>query len=236
MIFTPANSGSLFVFLVINISIVSAFLMAVYVSTEKLNLEFKKLTLKTALGILVFLVLFCIYIASGFIGTAPMPRLPMTFLVLVILAVGLAFSRVGTWIARGVALQWLVLFQVFRLPLEFVLHSWGEQKTIPMSMTYNGQNLDIITGVVVLLLFKSVKHYKAAAWIANAIGFVLLLNVVRVAILSSPLPFAWPVEVPLQVMLYLPYALIGPICVGGALVGHLILTRALLMKQNFPAN
>jgi hypothetical protein len=30
--------------------------------------------------------------------------------------------------------------------------------------------------------------------------------------------------------MHLPYALIAPVCVAGALAGHVILTRALLMR------
>ena len=52
------------------------------------------------------------------------------------------------------------------------------------------------------------------------IGFALLANVARVVVMSSPLPFAWGVEPPLQLGMHLPYALIVPICVGGALAGH----------------
>jgi hypothetical protein len=56
----------------------------------------------------------------------------------------------------------------------------------------------------------------------------LLLNVMRVAMMSSPLPFAWDVRPPLQLVSHLPYAWIAPVCVAGALAGHLVLTRALL--------
>jgi hypothetical protein len=57
-----------------------------------------------------------------------------------------------------------------------------------------------------------------------------LLNVMRVALLSAPVPFGWHVEPPLLVALHLPYMYIGPVCVGGAIAGHVILTRALLEK------
>jgi hypothetical protein len=35
---------------------------------------------------------------------------------------------------------------------------------------------------------------------------------------------------PLLLALHLPYAWIGPVCVGGALAGHIVLTRALLRR------
>ncbi len=43
----------------------------------------------------------------------------------------------------------------------------------------------------------------------SLLGICLLLNVSRVAIMSSPVPFV-------------------PVCVGGALAGHVILTRRLV--------
>ena len=56
---------------------------------------------------------------------------------------------------------------------------------------------------------------------------LLLFNVARVALLTSPLPFAWRVTPPLELASHLPYALIVPIAIGGALTGHIILTRNL---------
>ena len=70
-----------------------------------------------------------------------------------------------------------------------------------------------------------------AGFIMSLVGAVLLLNVIRVAVLSSPLPFGWKVKPPLLLALHLPYAWIGPVCVGGALLGHIVLTRALLHRR-----
>ncbi len=85
----------------------------------------------------------------------------------------------------------------------------------------------VYTATLVLAPF--VGRSRALAWVANGVGFVLLLNVARVALLSAPLPFAWSVTPPLQLPFHLPYALIVPVCVAGALAGHLVLTRRLLL-------
>lgn len=53
-----------------------------------------------------------------------------------------------------------------------------------------------------------------------------------VALMSAPVPFGWNVSPPLRVAFHLPYALIGPVCVGGALLGHIVLTRALLRSRS----
>ena len=73
---------------------------------------------------------------------------------------------------------------------------------------------------------------RVAAWMGNVIGAVLLVNVGRVAVFCAPVPFGWQDVTPKLLLPYhLPYALIAPICVGGALAGHIILTRALLRPK-----
>jgi hypothetical protein len=97
-------------------------------------------------------------------------------------------------------------------------------------MTWTGANFDIISGIVAIAATPFASRSRVVAWIANVVGFILLLNVGCVVILSSPLPFAWPVSPPLQLVLHLPYALIATVCVAGALAGHIVLTRALLLR------
>lgn len=65
---------------------------------------------------------------------------------------------------------------------------------------------------------------------------MLLVNVMRVAVLSSPVSFGWPVEPRLDLIFYIPYALIIPVCIGGALIGHIALTRALLRREGLIAS
>ncbi|XGC79434.1 hypothetical protein ACES2L_08850 [Bdellovibrio bacteriovorus] len=145
-------------------------------------------------------------------------------------AIAFAFSSYGKQLST-LPLSFLIIFQAFRLPLELILHSWAGQQTIPTTMTWTGQNFDIITGAAALAIAPLANKFKSLAWCFNILGFVLLLNVMRVAMLSSPLPFAWDVQPKLLLALYTPYFLIGAVCVAGALAGHIILTRALLRKS-----
>jgi hypothetical protein len=158
---------------------------------------------------------------------------PVTFAALNVVAIAFALSTVGGRLALNLPLEALVGFQAFRLPLEVVLHSWAEQGTIPQAMTWSGSNLDVISGIVALLLAPFAAR-RAVAWLANLVGFVLLINVARVAMLSSPVPFGWDVQPKLTIIAHLPYALIGPVCVAGALAGHIILTRRLLDAARRP--
>ena len=60
-------------------------------------------------------------------------------------------------------------------------------------------------------------RYPRLAWLANVVGFALLLNVIRVAVMTSPLPFAWDVQPRLRLAAHLPYAFIIPLGVSAAL-------------------
>lgn len=152
----------------------------------------------------------------------------MFFGIINIGAVALGLSPLGKLLAEKISFRGLVAFQAFRLPLEIILHAWALQSVIPQTMTWSGQNLDIISGILALLIFPLANRYKNLVWIFDIVGFLLLINVMRVAVMSSPLPFAWNISPALDLAFRLPYALIGPVCVGGALAGHIILTRKLL--------
>jgi hypothetical protein len=185
----------------------------------------------TGLGVASWLATISLVVATGYISAALMPRLLLFFAACNAIALAVGLSPLGGILARGLPLSVLVGFQAFRLPLEIILHAWAVEGTIPMTMTFNGRNFDIVTGVVAIITAPLAARSRSVAWVANGIGIVLLVNVARVALLSSPLPFAWTVQPPLQLALHLPYAWIVPICVAGALLGHVVLTRALLGKR-----
>lgn len=224
MNFTPASSGSVAVFLVIVVGVIVAFLAAAQRAFAAERGKF----LAVALGFGAWIGLLAALVASGRLAELPLHGLPIFFGGILIVSLGAGLSRLGARFADAVPLTALVAFQAFRLPLELVLHAWARQGTIPSTMTWTGQNFDIVAGTVALLAAPFVARRRGVAWGANLVGLVLLLNVIRVAVLSSPLPFGWGQQPPLLLALHLPYALIGPVCVGGALFGHVVLTRALL--------
>jgi hypothetical protein len=147
----------------------------------------------------------------------------------------LAFSTLGQRMAMGLPLYALVGFQVFRLPLEFVLHRWYMEGVLPVQMTYEGHNYDVLTGFLALALAPLMffgKLSRRAAWAFNLIGVGLLINVASIAVRSSPVPLrTYMNEPPVLLALYAPYTWILPVCVAGALFGHLITFRRLLGSE-----
>lgn len=179
------------------------------------------------LGLGGFLAGFVAVVALAPLATRPVPGVPLLFASVLIAAVALAASPVGGRLAARTSLVALIGFQAFRVPLEVLLHHWAARGTVPPTMTWTGANLDVIAGAVALLAAPWAERHRAIASAATAIGLVLLANVLRVVVMSSPLPFAWPLERPLLLIAYLPYALIGPLFVGPALAGHLVALRRL---------
>ena len=227
--FVDASATSLLVFAAICIAILASFVGAAgYTATSRTD----AIRVMWRLG--VGLALYCSAIAglvySGLFERAFLPFGPMFLVGTVALAVAVAFTPLGFRIAKRVPIAWLVLFQAFRLPLELVLHDWHSSGTVPETMTWTGSNWDIVTGVMACLACAFVGKSRWLAWLFNVVGIVLLLNVGRVAILSSPVPFGWDVEPKLELILYLPYAYIVPLCVGGAALGHAMLTRRLVSQ------
>lgn len=226
MNFTPASSGSVLAFMIIVAAVIVAFLAAVHRAYQgRLGP-----TLLVALGLGAWLGGLGALVASGRLAALPEQGLPAFFGAIILVSVGVGLSPLGGRLAGALPLAALVGFQAFRLPLELVLHDWTRQGTIPGTMTWTGQNWDIVAGTVALLAAPFANRRRGIAWGANLVGAVLLLNVIRTAVMSSPLPFAWGQQPPLLLALHLPYALIAPVCVGGALCGHVVLTRALLRR------
>ena len=222
MEFIPASAPSLAAFTGIVAAVIAALLWALHYTYRS-----ARVTGLAALTLALWLGAQALLVAGGRMTSFPLNGLPFFFGPILVVWTGLALSPVGRRLATSVPLAALVAFQAFRLPLELVLHSWVAQGTIPQTMTWSGQNWDIVSGLTALACAPLANRFRLAARLANIVGFALLLNVMRVAILSSPVPFGWGVQPSLRLAFHLPYALIGPVCVGGALFGHLVLTRAL---------
>ena len=236
MNFTPANTGSVVAFAAILVLVAAAIPVAAFFAYRGGPGEGSRAAVFTAAGVLGWVALVCGYVESGVMNHLPFDGLHFFFAAVFIVGISAGVSPLGGRIAANLPLVALVGFHAFRVPLELVLHSWAEQGTIPDTMTWNGQNWDIISGALAIIVAPFAIRSRALAWAFNAIGAVLLLNVIRVAALSSPLPIGWGQRPPLLLALHLPYALIGPVCVAAAIAGHIVLTRALLRPGQTNSN
>jgi hypothetical protein len=73
---------------------------------------------------------------------------------------------------------------------------------------------------------------RRAAWFFNLAGAALLANVAAIAVRSSPVPLrSYMNEPPVLLALHAPFTWILPVCVSGALFGHLVTFRRLLGSE-----
>jgi hypothetical protein len=184
---------------------------------------------KWKITLLIIAAVFSAAALSGIVLKSFVPFGPMLFALLFISAITFSFSDSGKQLSEVLAFSALIGLQGFRLPLELILHHWSSIGTVPETMTWTGQNWDILAGAISILAIPFLNKSWKAALIVNTFGFLLLLNVVRVVVLSSPLPFSWQLENPLLLVAFFPYCLIGPLFVMPALIGHLIVYRKIYL-------
>ena len=156
---------------------------------------------------------------------------PFALLVVALLALGVAisFGPAGTRLAH-LPLWTLVAVQAFRLPLEIAMHALVSRGIMPEQMSYSGRNFDVLTGagaIVVAALVAAGVAGRKTVMVWNVAGLALLVNIVTVAILSTPrLAMFGPDRLNVFVF-YPPFVWLPAVLVLAALAGHLIIFRSL---------
>ena len=157
------------------------------------------------------------------------PRFGILVLAIVAIAIALAFGPVGRRLA-ALPLWVLIGVQAFRWPLELMMHRAYVRGVMPVQMSYSGRNFDIVTGVtavIVAVLLATRFGGRRLAWIWNVAGFALLLNILTIAVLSTPL-VAYFGERRLNIWIaYPPFVWLPAVMVLVAMTGHLLIFRRL---------
>jgi hypothetical protein len=154
---------------------------------------------------------------------------------LVILSFVLAFSRFGARLIDGLPLAWLIGVQVFRLPLELMLHRAYSEGVMPMQMSYAGWNFDILTGLTALPVAWAVSRGYGGRWLVaawNALGTLLLVAIVVIAIVSTPIVGWFGPTLLNTFVMFPPFVWLPAVMVLTAAVGHLLVWRALVRKTS----
>jgi hypothetical protein len=142
-----------------------------------------------------------------------------------------AFTRYGTRFAAGLPLWILVIGQVFRFPLELLMHRAADEGVMPAQMSYSGWNFDVLTGILAIpvawLLARGYPHARAIARAWNMLGVLLLANILTIALLSTPLVAAFGPDHLNTWVAYPPFVWLPTMMVVCALTGHLVIFRKL---------
>jgi hypothetical protein len=196
---------------------------------------------RAGVGPVNLLVLAALYVivpsvlaASGRLDRySPLPAPALILLAfLTCLTVCLTLARRGSSIASATSLGALIVLQSFRMPVEWLLHRLYSEGVVPIQMTYAGRNWDIVSGVTGLLLGawllsgRTVPTWLILGW--NLLGLGLLLNILTIAIVSTPVPFRqFPLDPPNLLPSTFPFVLLPSFLVELALASHLLIFRKL---------
>lgn len=185
----------------------------------------------------IFLV--CILTFDGFFQIYAMPPRLMMFvallIVVIILLLALPKSRA---FLNEMPITTLTYLHIIRIPLEMVLWWLAISEMIPIDLTFEGSNLDIISGIsapfaaVFMVGGKNKNRIGAIIWNVLAIG--LLVNVAYRAIGYTPyfyeqLPGG---DVANTAVFYFPYVLLPAFVVPVVLFSHLVCLNQLIFKKD----
>jgi hypothetical protein len=168
------------------------------------------------------------------------PRLPILLfppiIFIVVLTRSTSFARMLGQIPPG----WLLYFQSFRVLMEFILWLAFLDNIIPVQMTFEGLNYDILVGltapVFAYFCFTRKKWSRTVAIVWNFFGLALLLNIVVISILSALVPFRIFMNEPANTFVAsIPFVWLPAFIVPMAYWVHIVSIKQLIIqkKTNF---
>ncbi len=113
---------------------------------------------------------------AGVLARVDRTPAPMAVMLPLVFAapMALALSPRGGRLAAALPIPALVGLQMFRLPLELVMHRAAVLGIMPSELSYSGYNLDIVTGIGAGLLFLALRVTpvpRALVWVWNLWGY-----------------------------------------------------------------
>ena len=164
----------------------------------------------------------------------PPPPFMLMMAVLFLLTLAVALGGPGRRIAANASFALLIGIQAFRLPLELVMHEAARQGIMPVQMSYSGWNFDIVTGALAIPIALAAAAGRAPRWLIaawNLLGLLLLINIVTIAIVSTPLIAAFGADHLNTWVAEAPYVWLPGVLVPAALFGHVVVFRKLRQQS-----
>lgn len=156
--------------------------------------------------------------------------LPPRFLLIILPSVFLTIYAYRQLKNQVISIPKLLAIHLIRIPVEMMLFFCFQKGLIPQAMTFEGWNWDILSALSVIFVLIWVVRKKRDIQLIkywNIFAFVLLLNIVIIALLSAPSPIQLlSLDHPNKMVLEFPYVGLPGIIVPIVLLSHLLLFKA----------
>lgn len=202
----------------------------------------KKIFGTTALFFALWVVVVGVLAQQGLLSQfdALPPRPLLVVFLPIAIAVYIAFTKSFKTLLQVTPLHWLVLFQSFRIVVELLLWQAFEKGLIPVQMSFEGRNFDVVTGVLALVaglfIWQRPRLARFVGVVFNVIGLALLINIMVVSILSMPTPFRYFTEGPANTAVTtFPFVYLPAVLVVLAFTFHVFSLRQLWLHKKAPA-
>jgi hypothetical protein len=164
---------------------------------------------------------------------------PKIFLMLIpplAIIVLLFITSRGKQFIDGLDLKILTILHTVRIPVEIVLFLLYLNRLVPLVMTFEGRNFDILAGLTAPIIyyfgFCRSRYNPRLILVWNFLSTGLLANIIIIAMLSLPSSFQkFGFDQPNIAILYFPFVWLPSVIVPLVLLSHLAAIRQILMPR-----
>lgn len=169
--------------------------------------------------------------------TATPPKILIILLPSILAVIYISNSKRVNSLLEVIPPSRLIYIQSFRVLVEVFLWMMFTSGIIPVQMTFEGLNYDILVGLsapLVAYYALTINKWPAiAALLWNFAGFLLLLNITIIAIISVPGPLRqFPGEPSNTMIAYFPFVWLPAFIVPFAFLMHVLSIKQLLSLRN----
>lgn len=197
----------------------------------------KKLTLFLFLGLLGWLLFLAILSQTGFLNQWQImpPRLLMVVIPPLIAVLLFCLSEKANKIIENMPQEALTGIQSFRIVMELILFWRYIKNIIPVQMTFEGRNCDLLSGISAIpvayfIYRKQFGKMKILIW--NITCLLLLANIVITAFLSVPTPLRMFINEPSNTIIaYYPFVWLPGFVVPVAYTLHFLSIKKCLLHK-----
>lgn len=198
----------------------------------------KKIKLYFLSGLALWIIFVSILSLKGvFLDFSSTP--PKIFIVLAVPLITTVYFLASKRLNRillSIPEQWLIYIQSFRVVVEILLWLLFIENLLPVQMTFEGGNYDVVSGVTAIIIayfcYTKEKWSRTIALIWNFAGLIALINIVTTAIFSMPTKFRFFMNEPSNtIVAYFPVIFLPAILVPVAYSMHLFSIKQILLKR-----